>query len=111
MLRVCDVEFNKDEIFNLNKKFMCEHRLRVYRKDSNKAEPLSDTHQPQDLDTDSEIESVIVIGDENGLRDDRIKEIDSDEDSDCSNEPEDYSTSQSLNEQANVSQNSNILSE
>src|SRR5947207_807856 len=65
IVTVGDVEFNEDEIFDPNEKPMREHRLRVYRKDPGGAEPLSDTHQPQDLGTDSEIESVIVVSDEN----------------------------------------------
>jgi hypothetical protein len=49
------------------------------------------------------------VGDGNGLGDDRIDEIELDNDSDCSNEPEDYSTPQSMAEQADseVSSESN----
>jgi hypothetical protein len=51
------------------------------------------------------------MGNENGLGDDRIDEIDSDDDSDCSNEPGDYPTPQSLDEQANMGQNDDISSD
>jgi len=101
VLRVRDVEFEEDEIFNPQDEPIREHRLRVYRKDPDGVEPLPDIHPPQDSDTDSEIGSVIVVGDGNGLGDDRIDEIDSDDDSDCSNEPGDYPTPLSMEEQAN----------
>ena len=90
---------------------MREHRLRVYRKDPDGVEPLPDIHPPQDSDTDSEIGSVIVVGDENGLGGDGIDEIiDTDEpedDSDCNGEPGDYPTPQSMAKQAD----SEVLSE
>src|SRR5436190_887779 len=81
---------------------MHEHRLRVYRKDPGGAEPLSDTHQPQDLDTDSEIGSIIIVSNKNSHEDNRINEINSKTDSDCEDKPRNYPTPQSLVEQANM---------
>ena len=90
IVTVRDVEFNEDEIFDPNEEPMREHRLRVYRKDPGGAEPLPDTHQPQDSETDSEIGSIIVVGDGNGHGGDGIDEIGSETDSDCEDEPRDY---------------------
>ena len=39
-----DIEFNENEIFNPNEESIREYRLRVYRKDPNRAKPLLDTH-------------------------------------------------------------------
>jgi hypothetical protein len=111
IVTVRDVEFNEDEIFDPNEEPMREHRLRVYRKDPGGAEPLPDTHQPQDSETDSEIGSIIVVGDGNGHGGDGIDEIDSETDSDCEDEPGDYPTPQSLDEQTNMGQNDNVSSE
>ena len=114
ILTIRDVEFQEDEIFDPKDEPIREHRLRVYRKDPDGVEPLPDIHPPQDADTDSEIGSVIIVGDENGLGSDGIDEIDLDEpedDSDCNGEPGDYPTPQSLNEQANLGQNDDVSSE
>jgi hypothetical protein len=67
-----------------------EYRLRVYKNDSNGVKSISTTYLSRDKDIDSEIGSIIVVGDGNGLGDERIEEIDSDDNSDCSNEPRDY---------------------
>ena len=73
-------------------------------------EPLPDIHPPQDSDIDSEIGSIIVIGDGNGFGDDKIDKIDPDEpedNSDCNGEPGDYPIPQLMEGQAN----SEVLSE
>jgi hypothetical protein len=51
------------------------------------------------------------VGEGNGYGDDRIDEIDLETNSDCEDEPEDYSTPQSLDEQANIGQNDDISSD
>ena len=81
---------------------MREHRLRVYRNDPDGVEPLLDTNPPRDQDTDSEIGSVIVVGDEIDQGGDGIYSGDSADDSDCENEPGDYPTPESMEEQANL---------
>ena len=98
MLRVRDVEFKEEEIFNPKDEPMREHRLRVYRTDPDGVEPIPDTYYHQDQDTDSEIGSVIVVG---GEDDDGIDSDESDDDSDCEDEPGDYPTPLSMEEQAN----------
>jgi hypothetical protein len=47
VITVRDVEFQEDEIFDPKEEPIHEHRLRVYRKDSEGIEPISDTfYQP-----------------------------------------------------------------
>jgi len=95
---VRDVEFKEDEIFDPKNKPTREYRLRVYRADLDRIKPIPDAHPPLDEDTDSEIGSVIVIG---GEDDEGIDSGKSDDDSDYEDEPGDYPTPLSMDEQAN----------
>jgi hypothetical protein len=65
-----------------------EYRLRIYRNDPNGIKPISTTYLSRDEDIDSKIGSIIVIGDR--IRDKRIEEIDSDDDSDYLNKSRNY---------------------
>src|SRR5947207_9073759 len=76
VLTARDVEFQEDEMFDPKDEPMRENRLRVYRKDPDGVAPLLDIHQPQDQDTDSEIWSVIVVGDEDNPDGNRIESED-----------------------------------
>jgi hypothetical protein len=49
------------------------------------------------------------MGKGNGHRDNRIDKIESETNSDCEDKPENYLTPQSLDEQANMGQNDDIL--
>ena len=102
ILTVRDVEFEEDEMFAPTTEPMREYRLRVYRNDPNKVKPLPDPNPPRDQDTDSEIGSVIVVGDEIDQGGDGIYSGDSADDSDYENEPGDYPTPESMEEQANL---------
>ena len=77
---------------------MREHRLRVYRNDPDGIESLPDPNPPRDQDTDSEIGSVIIVGDEIDQGGDRIYSGDSADNSDYENEPGDYPTPKSMEE-------------
>jgi hypothetical protein len=72
---------------------MSKHRLRVYRNDSDEVESVSDANPSSDENTDSEIGSVIVVGDGNSHEGDRIDEINSETDLDCENKSKNYSIS------------------
>jgi hypothetical protein len=65
-----------------------EYRLRVYKNNSNGVKPISATYLSRDKNINSEIGSIIVVGDKNSLRDERIEEID--DDSDCLNKSGNY---------------------
>jgi hypothetical protein len=93
IVTVRDVEFNEDEIFDPEQEPIRKHRLRIYRKDPDGVQPLPDIHQEQEEDTDSEIGSVIVVGGEN---ENEIDSGESEDDSDCENEPGDYPTPKSM---------------
>jgi hypothetical protein len=69
VLRIRDVKFEEEEIFDPKNEPMREYRLRVYRINPDGVEPVPDTYYQQDQDTDSEIGSVIIVG---GKDDDRI---------------------------------------
>jgi len=69
---------------------MRKHRLRVYRKDPDSVKPLPDIHLPQDLNTDSEIRSVIVISNENGYEDNKINKINLNDNLNYENKPKNY---------------------
>ena len=116
IVTVYNVEFNKDKIFNSNKKPIYKYCLQVYRKDSNNAKPLLDIYQFQDSNTDSEIKSIIIVSNKNSYRDNRISyggnkinKINLETNSEYKDKSRNYPILQSLDKQANIGQNSNIL--
>ena len=98
MVVVRDVEFKEDEIFDPKDEPTRKYRLRVYRADLDGVEPIPDAHPPLNEDTDSEIGSIIVVG---GKDDEGIDSGKSDDDSDYEDEPSDYPTPLSMDEQVN----------
>ena len=42
---IYNIKFNKNKIFDLNKKLMHEHYLQIYKKDFNETESFLNIHQ------------------------------------------------------------------
>ena len=87
MVVVRDVEFKEDEIFDPKNKPTRKYRLRIYRVDLDRVEPILNAHLLLDKDTDSEIGSIIVIGSKD---DEGIDLGKSDNNSDYENKPGNY---------------------